>query len=72
MTLAKLLLVKDEKTEVRARVEPDSSAFNKMIAQRPGSLRGKYLDVDRVLARSLPSVVGGATKMIPVVDKPQN
>ena len=59
MALANLSVFKDEATQDRARVaiETDAGKPNERIT--PGSIRlrkGRYLDVDGVLARSLPKV----------------
>ena len=62
MALANLRVTKDEQTtqnRVRAAIEAYTSKFHERISPglNPVS-RGRRLDVDAILARSLPKVVG--------------
>jgi hypothetical protein len=60
MSLANLRLIKNTKTtEARARavVKAQSATFYRLITWPTAICNGSYLDVDEILARSLPEVV---------------
>jgi hypothetical protein len=57
MRSANLRVVKDEIPEVRVKVQVDIANSDQQINPKPIALRkGMHLDVDGILARSLPTV----------------